>query len=226
LLFGPARRAAEQAGWGDEAITKRLVALLNAANFLSFWDDRDICYQSPPDEDDFGQYEYGGSLGPHPEADPQRRLHMLIADVATALQGVMGLVGAGGPTAAKPDEQPRQDGPFNIVLDQTEWKAQRGDASADFAGKAHPWRIFLQLCSNYPSSTPTTDLLDTVWGTGEGSRDALYAHMTAVREIITPLSVTVTHTRHVGYKLTEAPLQQLHPPRKKARRRPPRQRRI
>jgi hypothetical protein len=95
-------------------------------------------------------------------------------------------------------------GPFGITLDLREWKATRGTASADFAGKEYPWNIFQQLCRSYPNSLPGGDLINVVWGRGEGGQQTLQAHMNAVRRIIEPLGLTVRCIRKVGYRLSKS----------------------
>jgi hypothetical protein len=98
-----------------------------------------------------------------------------------------------------------ENGPMGIILDLREWKATRGSKDVSFAGKAYPWNVFRQLCRSYPSSLSPNDLVDAVWGKGEGSKETLQAHMTTVREIIKPLGLLVNNTRNVGYKLADCP---------------------
>jgi hypothetical protein len=94
-------------------------------------------------------------------------------------------------------------GPFGIILEKDEWKAKRGPALADFAGKEYPWIIFQRLCRSYPGSIPTNALVNAVWNRGEGSKEAMFAHMTAVRNIIKPLNLAVENIRKVGYRLVD-----------------------
>jgi hypothetical protein len=102
-------------------------------------------------------------------------------------------------------------GPYGMKVDLREWKVTRGGGCADFAGKELPWKIFKLLCRNHPSSVPTEEILNTVWGTGSGSRDSLFAAMTAVRAIIKPLCLDVKSVRKVGYKLIELASQKRSP---------------
>jgi hypothetical protein len=110
-----------------------------------------------------------------------------------------------GRPAGHAPPQPRPDGPFNIALDRTEWTARRGGASADFAGKEYPWKIFQMLCRDCPGVTPKDRLLGNVWGKGEADESTLFAHMTTVRSIIKPLGLTVENRKKVGYRLTVSP---------------------
>jgi hypothetical protein len=100
-------------------------------------------------------------------------------------------------------DAPPPIGPLGITLDLREWQATRNGVTASFAGKEYPWRIFQQLCRSYPASLPPDELVDAVWGKGEGSKDTMQAHMTTVRDIIKPLALTVRSTRKVGYKLAD-----------------------
>jgi hypothetical protein len=100
---------------------------------------------------------------------------------------------------------PLMQGPLGITLDRGEWQARRGQAVADFAGKELPWLVFQHLCRSHPHSVPAKQLLNVAWGQGQGSNETLFAHLTAIREIIKPLGLTVQNNRKVGYKLTELP---------------------
>jgi hypothetical protein len=113
------------------------------------------------------------------------------------------VAGAGDPTAgetSRPTEH-SEGGPFDLLLDLSEWAVRRGGVSASFAGKQYPWKVFKLLCKNYPTSSTTRAILDDVWGEGVRSKEALFHHITTIRKLIRPLGLKVFHTRGVGYKL-------------------------
>jgi DNA-binding winged helix-turn-helix (wHTH) protein len=230
-LGGPLRQAASTIGWGHDWITALMAGLMNAAIAATRWEegesgpagrawdqDADEAYVRDRVEVLLDVLNATGRRGGGSERGPRERLDSLLADLDAALTRAMGLVGGGASdptegtvqqhadrtTDAGADHQlPHQEGPFGVVLDPREWRATRDTAVANFAGKENPWKIFQLLCRIYPSITPKADLLNSVWGEGEGSEESLFAHLTSVRKIIKPLGLTVKNTRKVGYRLAE-----------------------
>jgi hypothetical protein len=94
---------------------------------------------------------------------------------------------------------------LGITLDEVEWKATRAGKSAEFAGKAYPWNIFLLLCRNHPKITSHEQLqnLDQAWRAVN-----VQPHMTTIRKLIGPLGLKVKSVRMIGYRLEEAPARQ------------------
>jgi hypothetical protein len=230
LLFGPLLHAAKQAGWREEPVVDRAVALMNAAISASLWDGGYRLAKDDPDEVETPR-EPWWERSPQPSNadDPRDRLEALVADVEAALQNMRRLTAVaegtdqgdeeGAQQTHRPSEPPPANegtrkvppssgsaGPFGIELDLQEWKALRGKAIADFAGKGLPWKIFLLLCKQYPRRTPpATELVDSIWDKGYGSASSLYVHISRIRDIIASLGLTVKHKAKVGYVLEELP---------------------
>jgi hypothetical protein len=95
LLFdGPFCHVLRQLGWSAAVIEGQRDALWVAAYVVTRWWDRDSCFASyvfigsdePPQ---FERYRW------HAEADPTKRLNMLIADLDTRLEVLFKMVGSG-----------------------------------------------------------------------------------------------------------------------------------
>jgi DNA-binding winged helix-turn-helix (wHTH) protein len=115
-------------------------------------------------------------------------------------------------------------GPFGLVLNLREWTAKRDKKKASFAGKEYPWKISKLLCRRYQTRTKRDEILEDIWGKGEGSQETVCEHITAIRTIINPLGLKVSNVRKVGYQLADqkAPPKNTKRPSKKPTTRRPR----
>jgi DNA-binding response OmpR family regulator len=106
----------------------------------------------------------------------------------------------------KDDFKPKiRQGQLGISLNYSEHKATRNGASAFFGARQKPWKLFVALCRRHPAPYTKTGLQDDIWGKGQGDDNTLFAHITSLRQLIEPLSLTVTCERNIGYRLVELP---------------------
>jgi hypothetical protein len=85
-----------------------------------------------------------------------------------------------------------------------------GKPVAYFGGRQRAWKMFLLLCDRRGLVyTTARDLVACVWNPNQRrwnkSTDAALAqpHVTALRKLLRPLGLKVTHDRDKGYRLSE-----------------------
>jgi hypothetical protein len=129
--------------------------------------------------------------------------------------GDAGLVGEATGGAAERLQRPKEllqddghkpklfKGPLDIVLNLEERIATRAGISVRFDAKKKPWDIFLAVCRRHPHAYGKADLLNKIYGQGEGDEASLFAQVKIMRSLIRPLCLNVPHIRGVGYVVKE-----------------------
>jgi hypothetical protein len=97
--------------------------------------------------------------------------------------------------------------PFGLTIDENRRTVTRGNRTAKFEGHNLPWCIFLCLVFRYDGYYETNKLLTAAWeDAGAGFCNDprnLRVHIVTVRELLSPLGLTVKYKKKIGYRLEE-----------------------
>jgi hypothetical protein len=152
------------------------------------------------------------------EGEPKNELEALamLDAIEKCCHGALkGLLPPPAPAVPPPVETlpppPRVDwtkrGPFDLTLNTNAHTAERGNASADFAGEARPWEVFVRLVERFPAYYPPRDLGREVWNPdgndGDPDDNTVQQAISTIRRLLRPLGINVLCSRKVGYVLAE-----------------------
>jgi hypothetical protein len=155
------------------------------------------------------QPQFGKPLAP---PDVIEQLERQAKDLMALLQATASMEGEQrGPVDTPPAPLMNQPvdvrWPFGMVPDENGRTVRRGDKRVEFAGKEKRWLVLAALAARYPAYYRVRELGHDIWNPEDKDCDpadsTVHTTVGAVRNVLLPLRVGVSHTKGIGYRLEE-----------------------